>query len=94
MSVIAVFVVVSVVVLGLEIVIVRLARPVKGRGHPVLAALRLSGIKLGQSGRYCADLSSCSGANRCLVETVPDGVAVALRRGDSGQRNLCESCSH
>lgn len=47
MSVIAVFVVLSVVVFGLEILIVRLVRTVKGRGHPVLAALRLNGIKPG-----------------------------------------------
>ncbi|WP_420890805.1 DUF2726 domain-containing protein [Lelliottia nimipressuralis] len=46
-SVIAVFVVLSVVVFGLEIAIVRLVRAVKGRGHPVLAALRLNGIKPG-----------------------------------------------
>nr|WP_233446147.1 DUF2726 domain-containing protein [Lelliottia nimipressuralis] len=32
---------------GLEIAIVRLVRAVKGRGHPVLAALRLNGIKPG-----------------------------------------------
>ncbi|RXJ10780.1 DUF2726 domain-containing protein [Lelliottia nimipressuralis] len=43
----AVFVVLSVVVFGLEIAIVRLVRAVKGRGHPVLAALRLNGIKPG-----------------------------------------------
>lgn len=47
MSVITVFVVLSVVVFGLEILIVRLVRAVKGRGHPVLAALRLNGIKPG-----------------------------------------------
>lgn len=47
MSVVAVFVVLSVVVFGLEILIVRLVRAVKGRGHPVLAALRLNGIKPG-----------------------------------------------
>jgi hypothetical protein len=47
MSVMAVFVVLSVVVFGLEIAIVRLVRTVKGRGHPVLAALRLNGIKPG-----------------------------------------------
>lgn len=47
MSVVAVFVVLSVVVFGLEIVFVRLVRTVKGRGHPVLAALRLNGIKPG-----------------------------------------------
>ncbi|EPZ8357891.1 DUF2726 domain-containing protein [Enterobacter hormaechei] len=49
MSVIAVFVVLSVVVFGLEIVVVRLVRSVKGRGHPVLAALRLNGIKPGHA---------------------------------------------
>lgn len=47
MSVITVFVVLSVAVFGLEILIVRLVRAVKGRGHPVLAALRLNGIKPG-----------------------------------------------
>lgn len=49
MSVIAVFVVLSVLVFGLEITIVRMVRTVKGWGHPVLAALRLNGIKPGSA---------------------------------------------